>query len=358
MKSQCHQREIVSSLFAVSLTLGAFAPAMSGNLPSKPVTIPKATIPVKVQPTPAPQANPTTINSQPLVIVPTLTVATLKNFTTTFGQILDLKLTPTQQQKIHRRVSREWMSNLGLRNTVIQTIAVEPQLTATTPADRTQLQTRLIGNLRQQVLDGDTDALWLVSFYDAAAKNWLAPGQPPLTRMASDISADALCFMVNEIMGKSIATPDLQLKNAIATKLAAEYAKVPNTYKQELSRLPTSWLRFKEDDWYQRSDDFREQMRVHWGQNLEAYIPELLPMIKLRRDRLAKLKADPRTNWYKLNNLQRQAVFQTSEVDFQNSIRTIAPVKLLQLSSYIPTMQVARAIGNSPTRYAVKLQVK
>ena len=180
------------------------------------------------------------------------------------------------------------MTNLGLRNTVTQTIALEPQIVNGTAAERSQLQARLVGNLRQQVLDGDTDALWLVTFYDASAKNWLAPGQPPLTRMTTDISADALCFMVNEVMGKSVATPDPKLKNAIAIKLTAEYAKIPVTTKQELSQLPTNWLKFKDSQWFRRGDDFREQMRVHWGQNLEAYIPELREISKLRRDRMAK----------------------------------------------------------------------
>ena len=334
------------------------APIIKLAPPAKVNSTPAAKTPLPTTIIPASTPTPT-LAPPPLVIVPPLTTTTLKNFTNLYGKVLALQFTPKQQQQIQQRLSREWMTNLGLRNTVSQTIAMEPQIINGTPAERAQLQTKLVANLRQQVLDGDTDALWLVSFYDAASKNWLAPGQPPLTRMTSDMSADALCFMLNEIMGKSVATPDLQLKNAIATKLTAEYSKIPVSTKQELAKLPANWLRFKENDWLRRGEDFREQMRVYWGQNLEAYVPEIQAISKLRRDRLNALKADPMVKWNTLGSVQRQAAMQKTEVDFQNSIRNIPQVKIAPLTSRISAMQVAKAVGNSPTSYSsLKLKVK
>lgn len=372
MKSISINNGVVSILCATSLAVGIAIPTISVTPPAKTTPTTKTTPPPKTAPTnKTPTSTPATSNPQPprtssptptnspvLVVVPPLDRAVLKNFTNLYSRVLEVKFTPNQQQKIQRRLSREWMTNLGLRNTVAQTIAMEPQIVNGTPAERSQLQAKLVENLRQQVLDGNTDALWLVSFYDASSKNWLAPGQPPLTRMTTDISADALCFMLNEVMGKSVATPDLKLKNALAAKLTAEYAKIPTDTKQELFRLPGAWLKFKENDWFRRGDDFREQMRVHWGQNLEAYIPEIREINKLRRERLAKLKADPTTPWEKMSSIQRQAAIQRSEVDFQNSVRTIAQVKTIELNNYIPGMQVASAIGNSPTRYSLRVKVK
>lgn len=377
MKSISINPGAIAALCIASLTLGVVAPAITVTPPSKSTPTdtptPKTPIPAKVTPstptnttpptTPAstptanPQSSPTT-KSLPLVAVPVLAPTTLKNFTNLYGQVLAVKFTPNQQQKISRRLSREWMTNMGLRNTVTQTIALEPQILNGTPAERTQIQAKLVENLRQQVLDGDADALWLVSFYDASPKNWLAPGKPPLTRMTTDISADALCFMVNEVMGKSVATPDLNLKNAIATKLTAEYANIPANTKQEFSRLPAAWLTFKGSEWFRRGDDFREQMRIHWGKNLEASIPEIREMSKLRRDRLAKLKADPNVQWDRMNSIQRQAALQKTDLDFQNAVRAIPQFKTVQLNNYINTMQVASAIGNSPTRYSLRLKVK
>ncbi len=369
----------VACLCAVSLTIlfprgyahGIFVPVITVTPPSKstpsvaPTPAPKTPAPLKAAPatitptsTPKPSSQPTTPSSPPLVIVTPLTPAIVKNFTNLYGQVLGVKFAPDRQQQISARLNKEWMTNLGLRNTVAQTIALEAQITNGTPTERTQLQTTLVANLRQQVLDGDTDALWLVSFYDASPKNWLAPGKPPLTRMSAEISADALCFMVNEIMGKSVVTPDLKLKNAIAAKLTTEYPKIAPDTKQTLSRLPANWLTFKNSDWFRRSDEFREQMRIHWGQNLEAYIPELKEMNKLRRDRLAKLKADPTVRWNSLNAIQRQGVLQKSDAAFQTSVRALAPVKTVVLNNYINTMQVANTIGNSPTRYSLKLKVK
>jgi hypothetical protein len=373
----------ILGICATGLAIGIGSPANTVTPPVVSTPIPKITPAPKVTPTPKftptpkvlplPKATPATtltptptitptsstapINS-PLVVVPTLTSATLKSFTNIYGKVLAIEFTPNQQQKITQRLSREWMMNLGLRNTVMQTIALEPQIVKGSPADRTQLQTKLIGNLRQQVLDGDTDALWLVSFYDASSKNWLAPGRPPLTRMTSDMSAEVLCFMVNEIMGKSVATPDTKLKNAIAAKLTAEYAKTPIDIKQELSRLPANWLNFKDSEWFQRGDEFREQMRIHWGQNLEAYIPELKEINKLRRDRMAKLKTDPKVQWEKLNSIQRQTAFQKSDLEFQASMKAIPQYKSVPLNNYINVMQVANAIGNSPTRYSQRIKVK
>ena len=367
MKPSSINPRVIAILCATSLAIGIAAPAITVTPPSKSTPTNKTPSPAKVIPptivTPAnistPNSQPsTTTNNLPLVAVPTLTSITLKSFTNLYGQVLAVKFTPNQQQKISQRLSREWMTNLGLRNTVFQIIAMEPQILNGTPDERDRLQAKLVGNLRQQVLDGDTDALWLVSFYDASPKNWLAPGQPPLTRMTSDISAEALCFMVNEVMGKSVASPDSKLKNSIAAKLTAEYTKIPSNTKQELSRLPSAWLTFKNSDWFQRGDDFREQMRIHWGKNLEAYIPELREMSKLRRDRLAKLKTDPSIQWDRMNYIQRQAALQKSEPDFQTNVRALTPVKTVQLNNYIATMQLASSIGNSPTRYSVRLKIK
>jgi hypothetical protein len=367
MKPSSINPGIIAVLCATSLTVGIVSPAITVTPPAtttpttKPTPLPKSSPPKPVAPVSTPTYNPPAAkvsNSQPLVAVPTLTPTTLKSFTNLYGEVLEVKFTPNQQQKIQRRLSKEWMTNLGLRNTVIKTIGMEPQIRRGTPAERSQLQAALVGDLRQQVLDGDTDALWLVSFYDATPKNWLAPGKPPLTQMTADISTSALCFMVNEVMGKSVATPDSKLKNAIAAKLTAEYVNIPANTKQELARLPAAWLTFKSTEWIQRGDDFREQMRIHWGQNLEAYIPELKAMSKLRRDRLAKLKADPSIQWDRMNAIQRQTVLQKSELEFQTNARTLAPVKPVQLNNYINSMEVASSIGNSPTHYPLRLKIK
>jgi hypothetical protein len=372
MKPSSINSGIIAVLCATSLNIGIGLPGMTVTPPAK-VNPTKTTptiqtspllkvVPSKpVNPANTPTSNPPatrTSNIVPLVAVPNLTPTTLKGFTNLYGEVLAVKFTPNQQQIIQQRLSREWMTNLGLRNTVTKTMAMEPQILRGTPAERSQIQTTLVGNLRQQVLDGDRDALWLVSFYDASPKNWLAPGKPPLTQMTADISADALCFMVNEVMGKSVATNDSRLKNAIATKLTAEYANIPANVKQELARLPTSWLTFKDNEWVRRGDEFREQMRIHWGQNLEAYIPELKAISKLRRDRLATLKTDPNIQWNRMNSIQRQGALQKSELDFQNNLRTLAQVKTVQVSNYINSMEVASSIGNSPTRYPLRLKVK
>lgn len=366
----------IAILCATSFIMGIVSPAMTVTPPSQTIPSTKTTPAPKITPpakttsppkttptnpvnTPVFTPQPTTIlNNPPLVAVPQLTTTTLKSFTTLYGQVLAVKFTPNQQQKIQQRVSREWMTNLGLRNTVVQTIAMEPQILRGIPAELSQLQAKVVGNLRQQVLDGDADALWLVSFYDASPKNWLAPGKPPLTQMTTDISAEALCFMVNEVMGKSVATSDSKLRSAIAAKLIAEYANIPANTKQELSRLPANWLVFKDSEWFRRGDDFREQMRIHWGKNLEAYIPEIREMSKLRRDRLAKLQADPNIQWNRMNSIQRQAALRNSDPEFQTSVRTLPVVTTVQLNNYINTMQVASAIGNSPTRYSLRLKVK
>jgi hypothetical protein len=362
MKPSSINSGIIAALCATSLTIGIGSLGIAVTPPAKTTPTPtiKTTPSKPVTPVNTPTYNQPAIKSNviPLVAVPVLTLTTLKSFTNLYGEVLAVKFTPNQQQRIQQRLSRDWMTNLGLRNTVSKTIAMEPQILRGTPAERSQMQATLVGNLRQQVLDGDTDSLWLVSFYDASPKNWLAPGKPPLTQMTTDISADALCFMVNEVMGKSVVTNDSRLKNAIATKLTAEYANIPANTKQELSRLPSAWLTFKENEWVRRGDDFREQMRIHWGKNLEAYIPELKEINKLRRDRFAKLKADPTIQWDRISAIQRQSALQKSEIDFQASVRALPPAKTVQLNNYISTMEVASSIGNSPTRYSLRLKVK
>jgi hypothetical protein len=88
------------------------------------------------------------------------------------------------------------------------------------------------------------------------------------------------------------------------------------------------------------------------------YRQALQEIHRVTGDRLAKLKADPTTPWENMNSLQRQAALQKSDVEFQNSVRALAPVKTVQLNNYISTMEVASAVGNSPTRYSLRLKVK
>ncbi len=294
----------------------------------------------------------------PLVLVTTLTPQSLKNFTKLYSQLLAIEFTPAQQQNIKQRLSKDWMTNLGLRQSVTQTLAMESTIVGGTPAQRAQLQTQTVAKLRQQVLDGDADALWLVGFYDAAPKNWLVAGDPPLTRMTTDSSAEALCFIVNEIMGKPLATNSSQLKNSVAAKLKTEYAALPTSTKQELSKFPTTWLKFKNLEWYTASDDFREEMRVYWGQKLEAYIPEIRDMSRVRRERLARLKSDPSHPWEQLNSLQRQAALLKPDVNFENGVRMFARLTPIQIDKYIGVIDVGKTLGTSPTRYAVKANIK
>lgn len=300
--------------------------------------------------------NPKT--SPPLLLVPSLTPETLDRFTNTYGKLMTVKLSAQQKLQIKQRLSKEWMTNLGLRQNVLDTLALEPQLAQATTTERDRLQAKMASNLREQVLDGDTDALWLLSYYDAVSKNWLAKGNPPLTRTMTDMSADALAFMVNEIMGKKVVSANPELKNAIASKMTAEYNALPANLKRELSRLPAAWLRFKQSDWATRGEDFREEMRVHWGQNLAPYIPEIQAMSKLRLDRLNKLKADKTAPWYGMNSLQRQAALQKTDTTFDTSTRSLQPVATISLARHINTMQVGKSIGNSPTRYSQTLRIK
>jgi hypothetical protein len=335
MKPSSFNTGILSILCATSLTMTMITPVMTTTPPSAP-----------------PPTSP------PLVLVTTLTPQTLKNFTKLYGQLLAIKFTPTQQTNIQQRLSKEWLTNLGLRQNVTQILAMEKTILRGTPTEVTQLQAKTVSKLRQQVLDGDVDALWLVSFYDAVPKNWIVAGEPPLTQMTADIGADALCFMVNEIMGKPVASNSTQLKNSVAAKLKIEYQDLPTATKQQLSRLPANWIKFKNNEWYAFGDEFREEMRVYWGQNLEAYIPEIRDMSKLRRERLARLKSDPTNPWEQMNSLQRQVALLKPDVNFQNGLRMFAKLTPIQLNNYVSMIDMGKSIGTSPTRYVARPNAK
>ncbi len=341
MKPSTINTGILSILSVISSLVTTITPVMT-------------TTPPVAAPAPAPK-----VSQPPLVLVSTLTPKVIKNFTKLYGQLLAVKFTATQQQNIQERLSKEWMTNLVLRQNVAQTTAMEETIVNGTPADRTQLQSKTVGKLRQQVLDGDVDALWLVSFYDAAPKNWLVTDKPPLTRMTTDSGSDALCFMINEIMGQTVATNNSQLKNTVAAKFKDEYPDLSPAIKQELSKLPLTWLKFKSNQWYAAlGDEFREEMRIYWGENLSPYIPELRDMTKLRRDRLDRLKNDPTNPWDKMNTLERQVVLLKPDLEFQNSQKLLARQTPILINNYISVMNLGTAIGVSPTRYPVKSTVK
>lgn len=338
MKPSTINTGILSILSVISSLVTTITPVMTTTPPV--TTAPKVTQP-------------------PLVLVNTLTPQLLRNFTQLYGQLLSIKFTPAQQQNIQERLSKEWMTNLVLRENVNQTTAMKATIINGTSTERTQLQSKTVGKLRQQVLDGDADALWLVSFYDAAPKNWLVADKPPLTRMATDSGSDALCFMINEIMGQTVVTNNSQLKNSVAAKLQDEYPNLDPAIKQELSKLPLTWLRFKNNQWFAAlGDEFREEMRVYWGEKLSPYIPELTDMTKLRRDKLDRLKNDPTNPWDKMSPLDRQVAIQKPDPVFQNGLKMFARQTPIQLNNYISVIDLGTAIGVSPTRYPVKPAAK
>jgi hypothetical protein len=343
MKPSTINTGILSILSVISSLVTTITPVLTTTPP--PAAAPAAA--------PAPK-----VVQPPLVLVSTLTPKVLKNFTKLYGQLLAVKFTTAQQQNIQERLSKEWMTNLVLRQNVAQTEAMAATIVKGTPAERSQLQSKTVGKLRQQVLDGDADALWLVSFYDAAPKNWLVADNPPLTRMTTDSGSDALCFMINEIMGQTVVTNSNQLKNTVAAKFKDEYPELSPAIKQELSKLSPTWLKFKTSQWYALGDEFREEMRVYWGQKLEVYIPELRDMTKLRRDRLERLKNDPTNPWDAMNTLQRQVALLKPDLDFQNGQKMFARQTPIQLNNYISVMDLGTAIGVSPTRYPIKSAVK
>jgi hypothetical protein len=330
------------------LLLSATALGMGMATPFLAATPPNPTAPKPNNPNP------------PLQLVPQLTPETLKNFHRSYGLVIGGNLTPNQKSQIDRRLKKDWLLNLGLRSGVLQTIAIEPQLTkAKQPQDRDALVARLIDGFRQRVLDGDLDTLWLLSYYDGRASNLLARGNPSLTRMTTDIGTDALCFMVNEVMGKPVVTPSFNLKTAIAYKLTTEYPSLSYNRKQELSRLTMDWLRFKQTEWVRRGEDFREEMRIYWGQTLEAHIPELKPMVKLRKERMARLKADPKTAWDAMSPDKRIAALVQSQPSFQQvSTRTLTTVKTIPLLNYTYTMPLTPTVVSAPTKYPLRLNIK
>jgi hypothetical protein len=336
-------------------------PKVVAPIPSvKPTTPTKLPIPTKL---PTPAKSPTVIErakpNPPLKLVNNLTPALLGSFTKSYGKIIGTNLTPKQQNAIAAKLRREWQLNLGLRSSVIQIANFENQLNRNNLAETEQIKTKVMTDLRQQVLDGDSDALWLISYYDKNSKNWLVKGASPLTQMTADTAADALCFMVNEVLGKPTISADSQLKKAVTTKLIAEYPTLAPSVKSELSQLTMSWLRFKQTEWIRRGEDFREEMRVHWGQNLEPYIPELKAMLKLRQERLARLKAEPTNNWYALSPERKTNLIQLSQLNFQQTVKkSIVPVASVPLTQYLNTMSFGKTIATSPTRYPLRVKVK
>jgi hypothetical protein len=144
----------------------------------------------------------------------------------------------------------------------------------------------------------------------------------------------------------------------VAAKFKDEYPELSPAIKQELSKFSPTWLKFKTNQWYALGDEFREEMRVYWGRNLEEYIPELRDMTKLRRDRLERLKNDPTNPWDTMTPLQRQIVLLKPDLDFQNAQKMFARQTPIQLNNYISVMDLGTAIGVSPTRYPIKSAVK
>ena len=73
-------------------------------------------------------------------------------------------------------------------------------------------------------------------------------------------------------------------------------------------------------------------------------------MTNLRRERLARLKADPTNPWGQMNSLQRQVTLLQPDVTFQNGLRMFARLTPIQLNNYVSMIDMGKSIGTSPTR--------
>jgi hypothetical protein len=200
---------------------------------------------------------------------PPLTQATVDEVTDFLEWVVEVPMTGGQREGVRQRLVDAWKKGEKDEiNGVADILKLRTQLATATQSQsevaRQTIQPEVIKTWRKEQ---QTDAMsrMMLEIYDAGHKS-IAPGNPPLTRQASDATLELAFFMACQAAGAGEIRPTDEDKNEWAKRLAAEYPKITAGARQILAQRPLAWAALR-DQWPEIPAETRTALVASWAQD-------------------------------------------------------------------------------------------
>jgi hypothetical protein len=206
---------------------------------------------------------------------PPLTQATVDAITDFLEWLIEVPFTEEQKTMIAGNVIDSWKRNdRGEIEGTLQALTLRAQLSQMTPQQkalaRQAAQPELIKAAHKE---SDPVAKMIVQVYEAGHQP-IAPGDPPLTRQATDAMLEVLFFMAAQVQGGDAAVmaqpkPTQEMKDQWAKNLAANYAKADAAARKQIANMPLTWAAIRML-WPDLAEADKSQARAQWAQSNEV----------------------------------------------------------------------------------------
>lgn len=150
-------------------------------------------------------------------------------------------LTARQRTRLSDQILKEWRNpeeREGLREWLGAADQVDALPEAQRSLVREQLLEVVVPELRNQATT-DADARWLLGIFDAANRP-LVPGNPALTRQASDATLEMLYFIMGKAHGLDVVPTQAEL-DGMAKELTTAWPKLAAERRKEIASTPMQW---------------------------------------------------------------------------------------------------------------------
>lgn len=238
---------------------------------------------------------------------------------------------------------------------------------------RREVQRERVPQLQREAGVSDL-ARWLLARYQAAHPP-LTPGPHSLTPAVARVYAEHVVFALNEVVGKEVFQPNLELTKALLKRLLADWPRLSESQREEICALPFDWAAAKKG-WPTRPEYQKTEMRLGWGKEFSPVFPEIKPFHEARATEVAKAKAKVEAEQRKraaaesarvaamtpqqraqetLNNqmLASQMAMMAMQNNMQMQQQMIQSMQRMQLQSHVTNMNIASNIGGGHTTWRI-----
>jgi hypothetical protein len=214
----------------------------------------------------------------PIAGRPPLTLDMVQKATRFFQWLLDVPLTPEQQQQFRNAVARSWIS--GRQDEIQSTLQViqfsDQVLSSKSVTEREVIrqtvQPKYLAQIRSQP-DNELSR-WVLGIYDAAHKP-IAAGNPPLRPQVVDAYVAFLSFMMNQSLGNNWSfTGGGSFRDAVAQPIIASYSGLRADQQVAMAQIPLQWAQLN-DAWPKTPLAQRQQLCAQWRPQMQQFLDNL-----------------------------------------------------------------------------------
>jgi hypothetical protein len=290
---------------------------------------------------------------------PALTRQMVARYTDFMEWIFDTPLNPSQREYIHRMMVRDFRKNdREAIQQCLDALKLEAALGQYTSPQREYLRKKMLPDVvngARQHAD-NPDNRWILALYDAAHRP-IAPGNPPLTRQASDAFAEFFCFMASEATGKPVQA-DEKFKTAWAERMRQQYPRLGADAHRGFAEMPSAWAGLKLA-WPTLPETEKNRLRNQWRQQLQAMAASA-PSTPRRTASQSPMPRRGTPEWqaeYERKKAEYDAYFQET-LKQQNALyrqrEAYTFLSNLQTINHVGTMNMINTMSGSPYRYTIR----